>query len=529
LVNGTSISSFFLALATTVLMLTTLPAAHAADGPAPTKKENEAANRGRREIELRNALKANPNDAEAHFQLGRLYIDSGNWPAAITEFRAARQVKTPNDDLDAQLAWALYLQDDYGVLLREVKPGQRNSQAESTVRMSLGLADLYTSDLGDAERLLRDAVRLDPHSWRAHIALARLLILTRELPEAREQVEAARSVDPHQIGVTRITGQLLRAEGDAAGAIAAYSKVLEENPSSVPALAGRADILISENKLPEAQRDVRQALKINKHPQVSFLAALILAREGKLAEADQALTAVGPAFDRMPIGYYLAGVVKYRRGLFETAENYLAKFQGKQPNVSGAARLRAEIALNRKDSESAIKLLEPVVKANPSDQALVIDLARAYVANRRADQVIQLFENRAAAPPNVVAHPSPAGLLMMYGDAFDDLIEIEKVIMTKAPDAAVAISDLRRGKLDSAATIAESLAASDTNDPEVQNLLGSVRLVQGRLPEAEAIFRRILDQNRNFVPAVLNLVEVLVVQKKVDDAKVTLRDLMQRS
>jgi predicted Zn-dependent protease len=238
---------------------------------------------------------------------------------------------------------------------------------------------------------------------------------------------------------------------------------------------------------------------------------------------------ISPAFDRMPIGYYLTGVVKFRRGLFETAENYLAKFQGKQPYVSGAARLRAEIALNRKDSESAIKILEPVVKANPADQALVVDLARAYMVNGRADQVIQLFEERAATPPNIGARPSPTDLLMIYGDAFDDLVEIEKVIMTKAPDAAVVMSDLRRGKLDSAGTTVESLAASHTNDPAIRNLLGSVRLMQGRLPEAEAIFRHILDQNRNFVPTVLNLVDVLVSQKKVDEAKVILHNLMQRS
>ena len=231
----------------------------------------------------------------------------------------------------------------------------------------------------------------------------------------------------------------------------------------------------------------------------------------------------------MPVAYYLAGVVKFRRGLFETAENYLARFQGKQPNVSGAVRLRAEIALRRKDASAAIKLLEPLVKANPADQAAVTDLARAYLASGNPNQILQLFQEVAAARAETVARPEPAVLLMIYGDAFGDLLEIEKVLMPKTPDVVVAMAALRQGDLPKAAAVAETLAASGKNDPVIQNLLGSLRLAQKRLPDAEAIFRRILDQNRDFMPAALNLVEVLVEQKRVAEAKVLLQDLEQRS
>jgi predicted Zn-dependent protease len=222
-------------------------------------------------------------------------------------------------------------------------------------------------------------------------------------------------------------------------------------------------------------------------------------------------------------------VIKFKRGLFETAEQYLAKFQAKQPDSSGAARLRAEMALRRKDPAIAIQLLEPVVKANPSDQAAVSDLARAYLASGRSDQVLRLFGEVAAASPKVAGQPNPAGLLMIYGDAFGDLVEIEKVIMAKAPDAAVVMSDLRRGNLNRAAAIAESLAGNGANDPVIQNLLGSVRLAQKRLPDAEVIFRRVRDQNRDFMPAAINLVEVLVAQKREDEAKLVLGDLAQPS
>ncbi len=391
MVSVALMNRIFFAIATLALVLTTAPIVHAADTDEPTKR-NDVADYRQREMALRNALKANPNDPEAHFELGRLYLDGGNWRAAITEFRSARRGGTVNDDLEAQLAWALYLEDEYGALFREIKPGDRKASAELLIRLSLGLAYLRSQEFDNAKRMVRDAVRLDPNSWRARIALARILILARELPEAREQLEAASRTAPNQLATDRTLGYLLRAEGDTPGAIAAFDKVLDQRPSSVPAFAARIDALISENKLSEAQRDLRQARKMSGHSQIKFLAALLLAREDRLVEADQLLTNTSGAFERMPIAYYLAGVVKFRRGLFETAENYLTKFQAKQPNVSGAARLRAEIMLRRKDAAGAIKLLEPVVKANPADQAAVTDLARAYLASGDPDRVIEFFQ-----------------------------------------------------------------------------------------------------------------------------------------
>ena len=190
--------------------------------------------------------------------------------------------------------------------------------------------------------------------------------------------------------------------------------------------------------------------------------------------------------------------------------------------------MRAEIALQRKDPANAIKLLEPVVKANPRDQSAVTELARAYLASGQPDQVLQLYEEVVKAPPpKVVPDADPEGLVMMYGDAYGDLIEIEKVITGKEPDAVIAMAALRQGDLTKASALAESLAASAPNDPLIQNVLGSVRLAQKRLPEAEKIFRGILDKNRDFAPAALNLAEVLVAEQRLDQAKGMLHDLVR--
>ena len=265
-----------------------------------------------------------------------------------------------------------------------------------------------------------------------------------------------------------------------------------------------------------------------------YLNALILARQGKLAEADSQLQSISGAFDALPNGYYLAGAIKYALGQYEQADANLAKFMARQPNQAGARRLRAQIALRRNDAAKAIELLEPVLKADPADQASSAILARAYAAAGKNDQALELFEHAAEAQPeNMRAQTAAAVMQMSYGNADEGLAELEKITASdQGADVAaplLVLAELRRGDVAKAAATTEALAQRSPNDPVIQNLLGSVRIAQQRLPDAEAIFRGLAQKNPDFLAARRNLVQVLVAEKRPDDAKGVLQELVQKN
>ena len=61
--------------------------------PAPNaQKPLDQTELRRQEIELRNAVRANPNDPAAHAKLAQHYISVGNFPAAEAEAREARRL-----------------------------------------------------------------------------------------------------------------------------------------------------------------------------------------------------------------------------------------------------------------------------------------------------------------------------------------------------------------------------------------------------------------------------------------------------
>lgn len=476
---------------------------------------------GQQEKAQREIVKAHPDDAAAHLRLSQIYIDEGRWLGAVDEARAAKRISPQSDEADALLATALFLDGDEDALLTQIKPGNRAPEAESVIRMRLGLAHFDIGESSAAEPLLRDAVKLDPKSWRARIAYARILILQRRLPEARDQVEAAQALAPTEVGMIRIRAELKSAEGDLEGAVADYTEVIELHPTSLPALAGRANVLIRLGKLADAERDVNTAYRLVHNSQILFLQALISARQGKLPLAGQILQKASRAFRHFPIGYYLDGVVTYLNGQPDTAYDSLARFHASNPTVQGCTLLMAEMDIQSTDLASAIHLLEPLVAANPTDAEAVTKLARAYLVNGEIDSALKLYQQVVAAPPPAKPLPDadPFALIMMYGDATGDLVPIEKIAMRKTPDAVEPAMALRRGDIAAAAVLAEAAAKRNPDDPTIQTLLGSVRLAQKRFADASEIFTQVAKKHPDYTPAAFGLVEVLVSAGRLDAAK----------
>ncbi|HWW16277.1 MAG TPA: tetratricopeptide repeat protein [Candidatus Dormibacteraeota bacterium] len=89
---------------------------------------------------------------------------------------------------------------------------------------------------------------------------------------------------------------------------------------------------------------------------------------------------------------------------------------------------------------------------------------------------------------------------------------------TNSASVATARADIARGQLDSAEKTLWTVLSSDPNQSEALTLLGIVRGRQKRYPEAEALFRRVLQLDPKSLTAHRNLAEALIAQNKPDAA-----------
>jgi tetratricopeptide (TPR) repeat protein len=145
--------------------------------------------------DLQYAIERDPANALIAAEIGRVYLQRSDYPAAeqwLTKARDLAATEVPIWNLLAEL----YVGRSYGT------PDQAVSTAQQIVRLApagagshvwLGRAYLLSGDRGGAERELNEAVRLNPQSALAHFYLGRLFGHTTEA--GRAEYERARLLD----------------------------------------------------------------------------------------------------------------------------------------------------------------------------------------------------------------------------------------------------------------------------------------------------------------------------------------------
>jgi len=150
----------------------------------------------------------------------------------------------------------------------------------------LGLARQAEGDLGEAERLVRIALRLrdDPIF---HGNLAFILHRAGRDVEAEAEYEAALALDPGLIDVVRNHACFLRERRRLEDALAAFERLIALNPEDGGSHVERAIVLVALGRHAEAERTYRRALELTpEHPGALINLGSLLVSEVRNAEAE---------------------------------------------------------------------------------------------------------------------------------------------------------------------------------------------------------------------------------------------------
>ena len=203
---------------------------------------------------FREALKLNPNSAEANFQLGLLYTKQRkNLPEAIVLLEKARTLQ-PN------LAGAYTALGS--AFLASGKPSQAETSLETAVKLAPDNAESYF--------LLATALRQLHAGQKADAALA--AFKTREQADADQRAREMRSRADYEEGVN-----LLSNSDQLDKAYAALARAANELPSYDPAYYRMAQVRFLQGELPNALTSIRKALTLNPfEPEYYFVLARCL-------------------------------------------------------------------------------------------------------------------------------------------------------------------------------------------------------------------------------------------------------------
>ncbi|USX17785.1 PEP-CTERM system TPR-repeat protein PrsT [Oxalobacteraceae bacterium OTU3REALA1] len=472
-------------------------------------------------IQLKNLLQQTPANGPARLMLGQLYLDTGDTLSAEKELRRALELGTNPGDVAPLLGRTLLLQGQYDKILDEIKADEQQPKL-----MALrGHALVGLNRIDEASELFEQTLVRHPDNPAALLGLVRLALHADKHDAAMALVERALAHTPNDVDAWRQKGDLLRLQGKNPEALLAYQKVLTLHPVQVQAHVDIASLHIQSGKLKEASAELGIARRVSQNNlMLIYTQALLDFREGKLAVAQENLQRVlRAAPDHLPSNL-LMGAVLRGLGLFTQAEQYLRKFLETNQGHPYASKLLATVLMNTGMPAQALALIDPLLPSHQEDLEMLTLAGEINMRLRQFTKAAGYLERAAKlAPQETMLHAALAMSHMGMGDNNRAIAELERAtkmdVKSSRAGVLLVLSQLRNKEYAKALEAVKRLEAQQEGNPMVQNLKGGVLLMNRDNAGARASFEKALKFEPLYMPALNNLTQMDLKEKKPEQAR----------
>lgn len=485
-------------------------------------------------IQLKNALEQDGQNADARYELGRLYFSQLDLAGAEKELRRARDAGYVTSVIDPMLARILISQRDYQRLLDEL-PAPTGGGADAATLVALrATAQLGLGQKEAARQAMQEALQAAPGNPEVHLALAKLALIDDDPDRALDEIDQGLKTDPAHLDSQLLKGDILQATGKPAEAAAIYRSILQAHPHHTPAQLALAGISIAENRLADARNELAAARKrAPDNLQARYFEALVDFRESKTERARDGLAAILKAAPGFVPALLLAGSVEFTLGNVQTAETHLSKVVTAAPGNPYARRLLAATQLRSGRPDEAARTLAPLDPENTGDAAVNLIAGEIALAKKDWSRASAHFEKAAQAhPANATIRTELGVARMALGDTrgMDDLLTasaLEKAQGGGRAQALIILNQLRNSEYDAALASADQLEKQFPASPVPWNYRGAAYLGKQDTEKARASFERALSLDPTFFPAAGALAQLDLQDKKPAAARARFESVLK--
>lgn len=332
--------------------------------------------------EIEACLELVPDDLWAMGLLISAYMEQGDWDRA-EEMGLRKMRHEPNDP-------AVYM------ILGRIAAGRRNMQK--------------------AEDYYRQALKVDPNFATVYLSLGSLYAITEGPEKALEYFHKAIEMDPGTSGPAAYNaiGGMYLARLELDRAREAFEKAIEIHPANGGAHNGLARVFIEENKLDEAEAEMRIAVRFmpNDRRVLGTLAAL----HNEKGEHDQAIVMArralevngedAAALNGLGSALRITGDLAGAREVFE-------KVLAKKPNYLPCIVNLAQVNLNEHREEKAAELYKRALAVNPRQPIALVNLGTYKMSRGRQDEALEYYRRAVEADPDYAIARRHLGMLLL--------------------------------------------------------------------------------------------------------------------
>ncbi len=487
-------------------------------------------------IQLKNALQQNPDLGEARFMMGSILLQDGDAAGAEVEFRKALAAKHPETIVVPELARAMMLSGQAKKLVEQFG-STRLEQPAANASLQTTLAGAHAS-LGKAEfaeAALAAALTADPNYVPALILRARQKAAAQDFDGALAIMDNTLSKAPGNAEAWKLKGDLLLyTKGQPDNALAAYRKSIEVSPKLLPSRLAVLAILMQQNKLDEAAKDLLELKKLaSKNPDVKYAEAQVAyqRKDYKLAkEITQELLRLASKNPRI---LQLAGAIDFQTNNLAQAEIYLTSATQIEPKNALSQRLLISTYLRSGQSAKALAALNAMTGKQGLDPRFYSLAGQVHLQNGDAKTAEDYFTKALKVDPNNTGTRTALAVTHLATgrseSGFNELEDIADSSTGTNADMALISAHLRRKDFDKALAAVAKLEAKQPDKPVAASLRGRIQLAQKDTAGARKSFERALEIDPSYFAAAASLAAMDMADKKPADAKKRFEGLLAKN
>lgn len=486
-------------------------------------------------IQLKKAVKANPANAEARFELGLLQFTSGDFVAAEKEFLQARDNGFDPAQVTPLLASTYLAMGKFQRVLDDISPCPTDLACKGDVLALRARALLALRKLDEADRESLAALAANSDGETGRTTRAIILMVRNDNAEAERIIDSVLATNPKSAEALTVKGDLRRRAGDLPAALAQYRSALEIAPNDTIIRQSLALTLMATGKDDDARTEINHVLaQTPKAPMALYLKAALLVRADKFPEALDTVRPAESSIAQIPRGAFLLALIHARSNNLEEAFNYAAKFNHAEPDSLVGAKLLADINFRLQAYPKVIAILAPLRERLADDGEALGLLGSAYLAEGQVKEANEVLTAAARLRPDDPTARARLALSRTRQTATRDqgIRELEGIVArdpdNQQIDLALVSSHIGNGDYDKAVNAAASLARTQPNAPLPHTLSGAARLAKGDTVGARADFLAALTRNPDYVPAAIYLAELDIREGRFDSARHLLDGILQR-
>ena len=310
---------------------------------------------------LNKELEANPNDAEAHFLLGKIYADQNMYEQMLTHLRKADELNAKNKGAIKEIIEKKWIE------VYNDGTTKGNSTDLDTLRMSLERLEL--------------AILLDPTRYEAWSNAAAVSINLGDYKKALDLYEKAHQLKPDNMGILNGLASAYLNNQMHKEALDIYEKILAQDPKNINALLNISTIYDRMQEFEKALTNYNRIIEADPEYRDAYYNRGILYLN-KAHAFNDSLSLVRDELEKSPEDKNLLerskSLIERQKEMFLKAGADFKKTVELDPTDNQARYLLGYCYLNQNELDPAMSTLEEVVKANPDHKEAWYYLSLIY-------------------------------------------------------------------------------------------------------------------------------------------------------